>query len=236
MSASPPLVPRASPTDRPASAAMRLASEFSDPALLVDMGLVLGFALALVAIIAYHPSLRAKATTRAAAEQPKTLVLYGLVGALVGHLVSLNEMMALVVFGIGGLMRFRTDMGDAKDTGRVMLVAIVGICCGVQSFLVATLATACGWLLIMFLERQVVGGLDVMQVQPASVDASSTAYRALISDAGCRIIGERKSPNPKRPAISLVFTVPARVDRQALIARADKLPSELRGTTDWHLS
>ena len=30
-----------------------------------------------------------------------------------------------VVFGIGGLMRFRTNVGEAKDTGRVILVTVV---------------------------------------------------------------------------------------------------------------
>lgn len=237
MSASPPFVPSSSSSvAKPGSATARLAQEFSDPALLVDMSLVLGLALLLVACVAYHPSLRAKATTRADIEQPKTLVMYGLVGALVGHIVSLNDMMALVVFGIGGLMRFRTDVGEAKDTGRVILVAIIGICCGVQSFLIATLATLVGWALVWLLERQVVGGLDVMQVEPAQVNAATVAYRELLTSVGCRVIGERKSPNPKKPAISLVFSVPAELDRDALLKRAAEIPEGLRGTVDWHLA
>ena len=61
--------------------------------------------------------------------------------------------MALVVFGIGGLMRFRTDVGPAKDTGRVILTAVVGVCCGLKLLVVAVTATAFGWLLLWMLER-----------------------------------------------------------------------------------
>ena len=86
------------------------------------------------------------------------------------------------------------------------------------------------------LERQIVGSLDVMQVDPAHVTQSATAYRELLVSAGCRIIGERKSPNPKKPAVSMVFNVPSQFDREGLLQRASNLPDEIRGTVDWHLA
>ena len=68
--------------------------------------------------------------------------MYALVGAVTAKIVEANSAMAFVVFGIGGLMRFRTDVGPAKDTGRVILTAVVGVCCGLKLLVVAVRATA----------------------------------------------------------------------------------------------
>ncbi|MEE9382554.1 MAG: hypothetical protein V3V08_03985 [Nannocystaceae bacterium] len=234
--AAPSILPPRSSGSTNLSLTERIVEQFGTPSHYVEMTVVLGFALVLAAVIAYHPTLRRKASTRAAVEQPKTLVMYGLVGALVGHVCNLNETMGFVIFGIGGLMRFRTDVGEAKDTGRVILVAVVGICCGVQTFLIAALATIFGFVLIWHLERQVIGSLDVMQIDPAIASEVSAAYRKLLRAAGCQIVGERKSPNPKKPDLSLVFLVPRNFDRDALMREAALLPEKLRGTVDWTLS
>ena len=98
-------------------------------------------AAALGAVIAYHPRTRAKASTLPELEQPKTFIMYALVGAVIAKIVEANSAMAFVVFGIGGLMRFRTDVGPAKDTGRVILTAVVGVCCGLKLLVVAVMAT-----------------------------------------------------------------------------------------------
>jgi hypothetical protein len=107
-----------------------------------EMAMVLGLALVLAAVIAYHPTLRSRASTLAEIEQPKTFMMYSMIGALIAIVVKVQPSMALVVFGIGGLMRFRTDVGQAKDTGRVILVTVVGLSCGLELYVVALLATA----------------------------------------------------------------------------------------------
>ena len=211
-----------------------LSSQFGEAELYLETLLVLSLAVALGALLAYHPSTRRKVTSRAALEQPKTFVMYALVGALVGHIVLLNELMALVVFGIGGLMRFRTDVGEAKDTGRVILAAIVGICCGVGSYLIAVLATGFGWLLIWRLERQAIGSVQVLGVDTLKMQASSDAYRKLLEQAGCSIVSE--SRNPKKSLIELVFTSSRAVDENALRSAGEQLPDETRGVAAWEVS
>lgn len=212
----------------------RVTAQFTDAALYVETVLVLLLAVGLGALLAYHPSARRKVTSRAALEQPKTFVMYALVGALVGHIVLLNEAMALVVFGIGGLMRFRTDVGEAKDTGRVILAAIVGICCGVQSYLIAVLATIMGWIIIWRLEHQSIGSVQVLGIPTSAMQDSSLAYRKLLEAAGCRVVGETR--NPKKSQIEIVFTAPAAFDANTARAQAEELPENERGVPTWEIS
>ena len=121
-------------TPRNGYAALREGwSSFADHFLLLDMVLVLLLALALGAVIAYHPSIRGRASTLEQFEQPKTLLMYAVVAAVVALIVQVQPAMAFVIFGIGGLLRFRTEVGDAKDTGRVILVTVLGLCCGSRS-------------------------------------------------------------------------------------------------------
>lgn len=212
----------------------QLSAQFVEPARYGRTLFVLGLAVCLGAALAYHPSARRKVTSRETLEQPKTFVMYALVGALAGHIVSLNPAMALVVFGIGGLMRFRTDVGEAKDTGRVILAAIVGICCGVESFLVAVLATAAGWVLIWYLERQVIGSVTVHGVGTDGLTQVSAGYRRVLEALGCRVVGERL--NAKKEQIEIVFTAPDSFDVKEASALVQGLPDAPRGVPTWEIS
>lgn len=222
-----------SPTS-PSAARPSLVEQFTQVEVYAQTLLVLLAAVVLAAVLAYHPSTRRKVTTRAELDQPKTMVLYGLVGALVGHVVSLNQMMALVIFGIGGLLRFRTIVGEAKDTGRVILAAIVGICAGLQSFLIAILATAFGFVIIWYLERQNVGSVQILGLETASMQRASSSYRGLLSSAGCRVVGETR--NPKKGLIELVFTAPRGVSVQQLEAASEQVEEAARGVAAWEVS
>ena len=126
---------------------------FGNGWLLLDMLVVLVLALGLGAAIAYHPASRRRMSSLEHVEQPKAILMYALVAAIAALIVEVQPAMAFVIFGIGGLMRFRTDVGEVKATGRVILVTVIGLCCGLRIFVVAIPATAIGWLLVWGLER-----------------------------------------------------------------------------------
>ncbi|HEY0709029.1 MAG TPA: hypothetical protein VGG33_19630, partial [Polyangia bacterium] len=71
--------------------------QFLDGYQVLDMVLVFLLAAGLGAVIAYHPRTRAKASTLAELEQPKTFILYALVGAVIAKIVEANSNMAFVV-------------------------------------------------------------------------------------------------------------------------------------------
>jgi hypothetical protein len=225
----------------PAALAPDLSDPFSgfygflDGRQIVDMLLVFVIAAGLGALIAYHPRTRAKASTLTELEQPKTFIFYALVGAVIAKIVEANSSMALVVFGIGGLMRFRTDVGPAKDTGRVILTAVIGVCCGLKLLLVAVTATVFGWVLIWILERETFTRLLVKGVPAESLGTASEVYRKALVEAGCRILGERKKVIEGQ--VAFVFSTPPKFDRERFEQQAvATVPVALRGALDWDLS
>lgn len=220
------------PVSRPWATALQ--EQFLDVRLYAETLLVLLVAVALGSVLAYHPSLRRKVASRAELEQPKTMIMYALVGALVGHIVSLNPTMALVIFGIGGLLRFRTIIGEAKDTGRVILAAIVGICCGMQTYLIAVLATAAAWVIVWQLERQLIGAVQILGLSIPQMEAASRAYRKLLADATCVVVSEQR--NAKKGEVGLVFRAPPSVTVEQLMERTRGLDEAERGVAAWEIS
>jgi uncharacterized membrane protein YhiD involved in acid resistance len=206
-------------------------SSFANGWLILDMCVVLLLALALGAVIAYHPSTRRRVSSLEHFEQPKTLLMYAVVAAVVALIVEVQPAMAFVIFGIGGLLRFRTMVGEAKDTGRVILVTVVGLCCGLKIFIVAVPATVIGWLLIFALEQQIAGIIRVSGVSEQTMQEATRAYHTLIDRAGCKVIGVQ-TKFIKRET-TFVVQAPPSLDREKLRAQFDGLPPELRGVVDW---
>jgi hypothetical protein len=203
---------------------------FGDGWLLLEMLLVLAVALLLGAAIAYHPSTRGRMSTLEHVEEPKTMLTYALVAAVVALMVEVQPAMAFVVFGIGGLLRFRTDAGSSKETGRVILVTVIGLCCGLKIFVVAVMATAIGWLVVWTLERQRTGLVRVTGVAEAAFQDAARAYRAAIGALGCRIIGEQH--RFMRRELLFVVHAPPAVAREALQAGLAGVPDDIRGVVE----
>jgi len=206
-------------------------SDFAQGWLVLDMVLVLAMALLLSAIIAYHPTTRRRATSLEHFEQPKAFLLYAMVAAMVALIVQVQPTMAFVIFGIGGLLRFRTMVGDAKDTGRVILVTVIGLCCGLKIFLVAVPATAIGWLLVYYLERETAGIIRISGVAEDAIYDAVRAYRATVVGLGCAVIGEQ-TKFIRREFLFVVKAPPA-LTRAALLLGFDALPPEVRGVVEF---
>ena len=85
-------------------------------------------------------------------EERKTLILLGVVGAVVAELAGSSQTLAFVIFGIGALLRFRTVLDNPKLTGKAIMVVVVGLACGMGSWAMAIFVTAFSWLLIYWLD------------------------------------------------------------------------------------
>ncbi|HJR89217.1 MAG TPA: hypothetical protein VJ782_03550, partial [Aeromicrobium sp.] len=95
-------------------------SGFNDYGGMVNELSALVLATLLAMIIAFHPTTRRTVDTIEEAELPKVAIMYALVGALVGVAVlQFGMVIGFVVFGLGGLMRFRTETASTRDTGRL---------------------------------------------------------------------------------------------------------------------
>lgn len=195
--------------------------------------LTLVVAAALGAIIAYHPKHIEAADTLEEIEAPKVYILYAVIGAIIGILVvKYGLYVGFVLFGIGGLIRFRTILTSANRTGRVIFVTLIGLTCGLDRPHVAVLATAFAYGLVYVLEARATYRVDVQGLAPDQVANAAAAYRDTLGRIGCRVISERK--NALKCRVTFLITGPRGVKRDRLQELVDEGVSDsLRGTVDW---
>jgi hypothetical protein len=209
-------------------------AEFTDWQILGGMLGVLALAAVLGAVVAYHPRTYGKALTLEEAEQPKIFIMYAVVGAIIGVVVRAHPTMAFVFFGIGGLFRFRTDVGPAKDTGRVILVTCIGLTCGLLLFVVAVLGTVFGWVLIWCLERTVAHRVLVKGLDPTVLAKSAEAYEEVLRENGLQIMSQKM--NFVKNQVAFIFRAPGKLDREELENLFKDIPPKLQGAVDWEWS
>lgn len=182
-------------------------------------------------VLAFHPVQWGRPLTLDDVEQRKTLVFYSSVGALIAIICTVAPSMAFVIFGIGGLMRFRTNTGESKATGHTIMGTLIGLCWGLGLQLVAALATLYFWLMIYALESVRVEKLTVAGIDQVLWPRATEAYRSALTQAGCAVLSHSKGFKKSQ----LVFTL--RVPRQFSAEQTERsltaLPEELRGTLDW---
>jgi len=206
---------------------------FQDPDQYLRCALVLLAATASGALMAFHPVHRDRPQTRADVEQRKTTILYSVVGAMIAVVCSVNPSMAFVIFGIGGLMRFRTELAAPKHTGHTIMTTLIGLCWGLGLELVAALATVYFWVMVYVLERNPVVELVVGGVPVDNMGAAEAAYRTALQGADCKVAAHQK--NFKKQSLTFALNLPAGATPESVSEKLAELPDDVRGTIDWVL-
>lgn len=206
---------------------------FADAAFLLHALGVLALATALGATIAFHPRSRRRVDSLEEAEAPKVYLTYAVVGAVIGLMVvEYGMVVGFVVFGIGGLFRFRTTLASAVSTGRLILVTLVGLSCGLDLPHLGALATGFGFALILALDRTLTCRVEVKGLDADRLEAAASAYRALIERYGGDVIREKKSFSRSRA--TFLFRAPYRFDLDALERGFDhEIDASKKGSVDW---
>jgi len=208
---------------------------FTDVAFMVDAFLTLTLAAVLGAIFAHHPRHAQTADTLEEIEAPRIHVVYAVVGAIIGILVvKYGLVVGFVLFGIGGLIRFRTVLGSASMTGRVIFVTLIGLSCGLNLPHVAVLVTAFGFLLIYILDARVTYRIVIQALTEEHLPAAAVAYRAVLEQQHCRILSEKKTP--QKGKVAFIFQCPGNARRGEIEAALDEqIDERLRGAIDWEI-
>jgi hypothetical protein len=197
-----------------------------------DLTIDLLVAVGLAALIAYHPKRPKRLTNLEQLDQIHTLLMYPVVGVIVATVVQTVPEMAYAVFGIGGLLRFRTDVGPVRNTGKAILVTVVGLACGLDLFALAFLGTGFTWLLLYFLESRVFYRLVIHWVgSDKHLHEATDAYRNIVISEGFELIGENK--NFSKLQASFIFRTPAKLTTEEVQSLFARIPEELRGSLDW---
>jgi hypothetical protein len=208
---------------------------FSDVGFLLNSALTLTLAAVLGLAMAYHPRTVRAADTLEELKAPKIYTMYSVIGAIIGIMVlEFGLVIGFVVFGIGGLIRFRTDLRSASVTGQVIFVTLIGLSCGLDLPHVAVLAAVFGYALTYVLDARLMFRIEIQNMHPDRVAAAAVAYRALLEQRGCRILSEKKSAGKGR--ITFIFRAGRGVTRHDLeLAFESSVEPTLRGTIDWEV-
>jgi len=208
---------------------------FADFGFLVNALLTLTLSAMLGATIAYHPKHGQTADTLEEIEAPKVYITYAVIGALIGIMVvKYGLVVGFVLFGIGGLFRFRTVLRSASMTGRVIFVTLIGLSCGLDLPHVAALATAFGFVLIYVLHARITYRIDVRALPSGRVAEAAAAYRGVLEQQGCRIMSEKKNPGKK--SVTFIFRSARDLTRHHLEELVEaKIDASLTGSLDWEI-
>lgn len=82
-----------------------------------------------------------------------SLVILTVLTATVMTVIGNNVALSLGMVGALSIIRFRTAIKDSRDTVYIFWTIIVGICCGVGDYLVASLGSAIVFILFLILGR-----------------------------------------------------------------------------------
>ena len=190
--------------------------------------------LVLTALLAFHPVNIGFRERNWSFDLSISMFLFALIGMLTGFLVVHHGyLIGFVIFGIGGLLRFRTQLKASKSTGHAIMATLVGLCWGLGLEMIAVMATAYFWVLIWFMERRSVVDLTVGGVDIADMGTSTEEYRRALEGAGCRLKGQSK--NFKKGQMNFVFTLPPGTTVENVAVEVEKIPKNIRGTPDWQI-
>lgn len=206
---------------------------FLDFPYLIGAAAALLLAVALGALIAFHPTSQRSIDTLREAEMPKVYIMYALVGAMVGVVVlEYGLVVGFIVFGLGGLMRFRTDTDNTRDTGRLIIVTLLGLISGLNLPHFAVLAAAFAWVLIYIFDGHPVCSVEVKQVPEGRVKDALAAYHNVLIEHKCKVISENRSFSKSR--VEFVFRMPRNLAQETLHnGLCTNVPADVRGELNW---
>jgi len=209
---------------------------FLDGPYMLESFIALSLAVALGMVIAFHPTTKRTIDTAEEAEMPKVYIIYALIGAVIGVVVlKYGMVIGFVVFGLGGLMRFRSVAGSTRDTGRLIIVTLIGLISGLNLPQFAVMATAFACLLIYIFDGHPVCSLEVSEIPKGRVKDASDAYRRVLAQLNCKLISERRSFAKSR--IDYVFRAPRNSTQEGMHnTLCEQVPPEVRGEIDWEIA
>ena len=184
--------------------------QFTDGWFLLDLFLSYFFTILLAALLTWSPARVPGAKAKTIMQSDGILLLLGIIGVTVAELVSLMPAMALVIFGIGGLIRFRTSFKDTELTGKGIIIVIIGLACGLGQIAMACFVTLVSWCILWLLESRVSCLVRVTAMDGATLSDSAvgTAVVKALRKGGARLRSTDLSHD--MTTLDIYVTVPSR--------------------------
>jgi hypothetical protein len=189
--------------------------QFVHPEFMLRLFANLVLAIVCAWIIAWHPR-TSRLASLADLEERKTLILLGMVGAVVAELSGTSQTLAFVIFGIGALLRFRTVLDNPKLTVKAIVVVVIGLACGMGSWVMAVFVTAFSWVLIFWLESRIACRLRIRLADDEDLEKMLGSVQSMLVSRGCRL--QNSALNKAKSQLEFYLHIPADLDLRKLEA------------------
>ncbi len=188
--------------------------QFLHPEFVLRLLLSLTLAVGCAWVFAWHPRHSSRLDSLSDLEERNTLVLLGMVGAIVAELSGTSQTLAFVIFGIGALLRFRTVLDNPKLTGKAITVVVIGLACGMGSWVMAIFVTAFSWILIFWLDSHIACRVRIRLAEDVDPEAVFGRVQSLLGSRGCRLQSSALYKDKRR--LVFLLHIPAGLDLEQL--------------------
>lgn len=137
-----------------------------------------------------------------------SLVVLTVLTTTVMTVIGNNIALSLGMVGALSIVRFRTAIKDSRDTVYIFWTIIVGICCGVGDYLVASLGSAAVFLLLLILGR--IKNDNRMLLIVRADRANEQQIESLIFQYFARKANMRVK-NTTESSVELIYELPRRI-------------------------
>lgn len=205
-----------------------------------DLDEVSDFAMAfvetavMIAALAFHPVVIAARKLHSDFEAPRSLFIYGLIGMVVGFLIMHHGyLIGFVLFGIGGLLRFRTDDG-AADTMRLILATLIGLCVGLDLPVIALVTTLGVWVILLVFGARANFGVEVEFSKKSATSDAMLRLRDSLVGEGFKVVSMSKIKF--KPVVHYVVSPARGKTRPGLEKHMGFLAEDASNAiSDWHI-
>lgn len=210
-------------------------SQIANMTEVLDFGLCLIEATLFTSLLAFHPVNLHYRTGAHLSELQKGLFLFALIGMLTGFLVIHHGyLIGFVIFGIGGLFRFRMKSSSISDTGQMVIGALAGLAVGLDLPVMALVGTAAAWIVLYVFGKTQSLALEVKFKDDQSGAQAVEELQAHLSAKGFSNVSASKAKFKLTARLVLTSRKP---HAESLLARAlaelqDRPDS---GVADWHI-
>ncbi len=190
-------------------------AQFQGPEELLYFLFNVAVVVALTALLVFHPVRRGRRRNVNDLMMPQLFFLYALIGMVVGFLVVQHgSMIGFVVFGIGALLRFRSNLDDPIDTVEMILVTILGLAVGLGLPVMALCVALTAWGFIWLGGRKTSVSLSLRGQDFAETEKAAQSIQLFASAAGWQLINKHQAPGKSR--VDLLFLANEKVQEAQL--------------------
>jgi len=121
---------------------------------MLDFTLTVFETTVLTAFLVFHPTSMNQNRAASNVDMRKGMFLFSFIGMFTGFLVLHHGyLIGFVIFGIGGLFRFRMESSSIADTGKLVIVSLIGLATGLDLPVMALIASVAAWVVIWVFGR-----------------------------------------------------------------------------------